>query len=118
MDMRCLVNLIGRLGKDATIKNFSYKDSKTKQKVDSQLVEISLATHHLKEPSWHNVVAYGESYTKALGKARKGDKLMVTGYLRYDRVKKGDLEHTITKIIVQGYELMTINPSTHNASKP
>lgn len=107
MDMRCFVNLIGHLGKDPVITDYKYLDKKSKQTVNSQLVELSIATNHLPKATWHTVVGYGDFNVKHLGQLKAKEKLMVSGYLRYDVVGEGDAKRTFTKIIVQGFELMS-----------
>ena len=104
--MRCFVNLIGHLGQDPVVTDYNYVDKTTKQTVESKLIEISLATNHLPKATWHTVVGYGDFNVTHLGKLKAKDKLMVSGYLRYDIVGKGEDKKTFTKIIVQGFELM------------
>ena len=116
MDMRNFINLIGFLGKDAKIVDFEFMDKATKQMVAARKVELSLATHNLRTPTWHTVIGRGDFQIEHLSPLKKGAKLMVTGYLKYDEVQSGERTLYYPKIMIQTFEIMNRDKQSARAA--
>lgn len=106
-DMRNFVNLIGYLGRDAELRDFKVRDPEVGASQTRQCIEISLCTNSLRQPVYHQVVGYADHHVTHLGKMKKGEKLMVTGYIFYDESEKDGVRRTHPKIIIDTFEMMT-----------
>lgn len=118
MDLRNAVILTGRLGGDAEVKTVKTLDKATNERIDITLVEFSLATNRANQTDWHQVVSFGDENVKRLGQLRKGDKVQVNGYIRYDRVEVDGVRKTYPKIVATGYEMMTTRPPSNGKPSP
>ena len=107
-DMRNFVNLIGYLGRDAELRDYEVRNPDTGAMDKRQCVELSLCTNTLSRPVFHDVVGYDDHHTAYLGPMKKGEKLMVTGYLYYDESEKKGVKRIHPKVVIQTFERMML----------
>lgn len=105
-DMRNFVNLVGYLGRDAELRSYVISCPESGDETSHQCVELSLCTNSLSEPVFHDVVGYRANQVEHLGCLKSGEKLMVTGYLYYDRSEKKGVTRIHPKVVVETFELM------------
>ena len=106
-DMRNFASLIGYLGRDAALRNYEVSDPETGAVQKRKCVELSLCTNSLSHPVFHQVVGYADHHVTHLSFMKKGEKLMVTGYIYYDESVKDGVKRTHPKIIIDTFEMMT-----------
>ena len=113
MDTRNVVILTGRLGSDADVKTIKLKTKDEERRV----IEIRLATNKGKnivdgkkvpDTEWHTCVGWGDRIVDGLQELKKGDKVQLNGWIKYEITDEGDDSRYFTKIIIEGYELMTM----------
>ena len=95
------INLVGTIGKDPEVREIGS---------DKKVCNFTLATNEYfkgeQTTTWHNCVAWN-SLTDIVGKSKKGDKVAITGKIRYDTYEKDGVKQTATKIEVQHYEYIS-----------
>ena len=106
--MRNSVQLIGRLGKDVEIREFTN---------DRKMARFSLATNRFykdkngdnaEETQWHNIVAWGKT-AELMGKIlKKGNEVAIHGRLTYRNWEdKEGVKRYTTEIVVDDFIKLT-----------
>ena len=111
MDLRNAVTLAGRLGADSDVITSTHTDAEIGKRSEARLVEFSLATNRSNPVEWHQFAAYADAHIKHLSQLKKGEKVQINRYIRNDRTKRDGVKVTDPKIVLTGFELMSMHPA-------
>lgn len=95
--------LIGRLGKDPTIKTMNSGD---------KVANFSLATSEswtkngekVEKTQWHNCVVWGKLADIVEKYVHKGDKLLIEGAIETRKYEQNGVEKYTTEIVLRGFD--------------
>ncbi len=101
---RNVVELAGRLGKDASYKSFTNGGAIVNLTVATSESWKDKSSGDWKEKTeWHNVVINGEGAVKFAKELKKGERVFIVGKLQTRKYEKNGTDHYVTEIAVSGY---------------
>lgn len=96
------VILVGRVGKDPTLKRIGSKNT--------ACVNLSVATTERfkgeSKTDWHNVVVYGKTAEAVEKYVSKGDQIFIEGRLQTRSYDKNGSKHYVTEVIANRVEFL------------
>ena len=105
--LRNQVQLIGRLGANPEMKEFSSGNNKVTISVATSETYKNKAGDQITDTQWHRVVAWNGTGTYIHKYMSKGDEIMVQGKLNYSNYDdKNGITHYVTEIIVDQVLIM------------
>jgi len=105
--LRNQVQLIGRLGADPEMREFSSGNNKVTISVATSETYKNKAGDKITDTQWHRVVAWNGTGSFIKKYLSKGDELMVQGKLNYDSYEdKNGITHYVTEIIADQVMIM------------
>lgn len=120
-NMRNQIQLIGHLGQDPELKRLESGRAVIRFSMATTEKWRDKVTDEIKEETtWHTVKAWGTFGEILFEKLRKGNKVVISGTLKYDKFEKEGVKQSWAYILADSFEKMTQaeQSATHTQQDP